>query len=401
MATITTINGTDVISTSRGTINTNFSNLNTDKIETSVLDTDTTLAANSDSKIATQKATKAYADSVAGANASTTAKGNVEIATAAQINAGTATGETGAALAISPDQLKLSQIPITRVYGTYVGDSTTQFDITNPAGTTFRYTWDSTGTDPGISAATFVVGYKVFVFSGNMNILNTGTFTVTGSGTNYFEVTNASGVAEVNQTLGTKGYLGYYNPTWTKPAGLKYVIVEVQAGGGGGGSGRDLSDNRNGSGGGGGGYSRKLIAVASLGATETVTTGAGGAGGVTTTVGGTGGSSSFGSHATATGGTGGINAGAAGTGGIGSSGDLNVQGGGGGASIGGVGFSDPGSGMGGSSYFGGGGAGLASQGAGVAGGVYGGGGGGAYATSGDQVGGAGGAGIVIVTEYYS
>lgn len=62
MSTITTIQSTDVISNSRTDINTNFSNLNTDKIETSVLDTDTTLAANSDSKVATQKATKAYVD---------------------------------------------------------------------------------------------------------------------------------------------------------------------------------------------------------------------------------------------------------------------------------------------------------------------------------------------------
>lgn len=60
MSTITTIASGDLISTSRTDINTNFSNLNTDKIETSYLDTDTTLAANSDSKIATQKATKAY-----------------------------------------------------------------------------------------------------------------------------------------------------------------------------------------------------------------------------------------------------------------------------------------------------------------------------------------------------
>jgi len=62
MSTITTINGSDVIANSRADINTNFSNLNTDKIETSTLDTDTTLAANSDSKIATQKAVKTYVD---------------------------------------------------------------------------------------------------------------------------------------------------------------------------------------------------------------------------------------------------------------------------------------------------------------------------------------------------
>lgn len=105
MATITTINGTDVISTSRTTINTNFANLNSDKIETSVLDTDTTLVANSDTKIATQKATKAYADSVVGANASETAKGNVEEATDAEVTAGTATGATGAKLFVTPAKL--------------------------------------------------------------------------------------------------------------------------------------------------------------------------------------------------------------------------------------------------------------------------------------------------------
>ncbi len=62
MATIVTIAASDLISNSRADLNTNFTNLNSDKIETSYLDTDTALAANSDSKIATQKATKAYVD---------------------------------------------------------------------------------------------------------------------------------------------------------------------------------------------------------------------------------------------------------------------------------------------------------------------------------------------------
>lgn len=62
MATITDILDADQISASNEVINTNFDNLNSDKIETSYLDTDTTLAANSDSKIATQKATKTYVD---------------------------------------------------------------------------------------------------------------------------------------------------------------------------------------------------------------------------------------------------------------------------------------------------------------------------------------------------
>ena len=62
MSTITTLASGDNGGVSRTTINTNFSNLNTDKMETSVLDTDTTLAANSDAKVATQKAVKAYVD---------------------------------------------------------------------------------------------------------------------------------------------------------------------------------------------------------------------------------------------------------------------------------------------------------------------------------------------------
>ena len=60
MSTITSLGANDNGSTSRGVINTNFTNLNSDKIETSVLDTDGTLAANSDAKVATQKAVKAY-----------------------------------------------------------------------------------------------------------------------------------------------------------------------------------------------------------------------------------------------------------------------------------------------------------------------------------------------------
>jgi len=62
MATITTILSTNQPSASRTVINDNFTNLNTDKIETSVLDTDVTLAADSNTKVATQRATKTYVD---------------------------------------------------------------------------------------------------------------------------------------------------------------------------------------------------------------------------------------------------------------------------------------------------------------------------------------------------
>lgn len=104
MSTLVTIQSTDLITNSRADLNSNFAALNTDKIETSVLDTDTSLTANSDSKIPTQKAVKAYVDAGGNVNASTTTKGIVEEATQAEINAGTATGATGAKLFVPADK---------------------------------------------------------------------------------------------------------------------------------------------------------------------------------------------------------------------------------------------------------------------------------------------------------
>ena len=102
MATIITINASDNISDSREDLNANFVALNSDKIETSVIDTDTALAADSDAKIPSQKAVKAYIDTSGGANASTIARGIVEEATAAEVLAETAAGATGARLFINP-----------------------------------------------------------------------------------------------------------------------------------------------------------------------------------------------------------------------------------------------------------------------------------------------------------
>lgn len=102
MTTIVTIDADDSISSSRSDINTNFANLNSDKIETSVIDTDTTLSANSDSKIPSQKAVKAYVDSGGNPFASTTQAGIVEEATQAELTAGTTTGGSGARLFINP-----------------------------------------------------------------------------------------------------------------------------------------------------------------------------------------------------------------------------------------------------------------------------------------------------------
>ena len=196
-------------------------------------------------------------------------------------------------------------------------------------------------------------------------------------------------------------YLNAASPaTWTKPANLKYVIVEVQAGGGGGGG--CAGDNDASGGGGGGGYSKKLILAASLGATETATIGAGGTAG-SGGAGGTGGASSFGAHATTNGGVGGAQNVTGGAGGSSASGDVNITGGEGGMS--GELYSGSESieygGYGGGSKLGGS-VTAVTAGAGQVGRLYGGGGSGAKAPNGGgaTLGGAGAAGIVIVEEHY-
>lgn len=90
--------------------------------------------------------------------------------------------------------------------------------------------------------------------------------------------------------------------TWTKPSFGS--LARIQVWGAGGGGARDSFGN--GSGGGGGGYFEITVPLATLGATEVVTIGAGGTGRTASAGDGTdGGSSSFGSLASAAGGGGG------------------------------------------------------------------------------------------------
>lgn len=96
-----------------------------------------------------------------------------------------------------------------------IGTATTEFTITNTAGTTYRYTWTGNGTDPLITALTVPTTSSVKIFATNMASGNKGTFTVTASGNNYFEVTNASGVAEANKTISSVGYIAVTSTSTT------------------------------------------------------------------------------------------------------------------------------------------------------------------------------------------
>lgn len=126
--------------------------------------------------------------------------------------------------------------------------------------------------------------------------------------------------------------------TYTKPANVKSILVEIWGGGGGGGGHSAAASQSATSGGGGaGGYARLYIALA--GAAYTYTVGVGGSPGIAGTAGngGNGGSTFFNaSSLQATGGQGGFGGTSVptsvvyptlgGAGGVGSNGDLNVKG---------------------------------------------------------------------------
>jgi len=83
-----------------------------------------------------------------------------------------------------------------------LGDTTSEFTITNIEANVFRYTWNGNGTDPLISKY-IALSDTIFYHSTIGNSDNNGVFTVIAIGTNYFEVSNATpGVAEANKALG-------------------------------------------------------------------------------------------------------------------------------------------------------------------------------------------------------
>ncbi|MFZ5917044.1 MAG: glycine-rich domain-containing protein [Chloroflexota bacterium] len=231
--------------------------------------------------------------------------------------------------------------------------------------------------------------------------------------TNWFTVGHTKTGAANVQTFTSTG-------TWTKPSSGSLAIIECWGGGGSGGRGTTYV----GGGGGGGNYVRRVVALTSLGATESVNVGSGGGAKTADGAGNSGSNTTFGAWVTAHGGQGGgynanlqkSNAGGGGGGavdtvayspgeggyggGSGGSGSSGSTGGTGddsalGAGGGGASWSSAG-GAGGNSMYGGAGGGGGSGAAGGAGGtsLHGGNGGaGSYntaATAGAQPGGGGG-----------
>lgn len=120
--------------------------------------------------------------------------------------------------------------------------------------------------------------------------------------------------------------------TYTPHADLIYAIVEVVgAGGAGGGAAATVGSLNGGGGGGSGSYARSILSAATIGASQTVTVGAGGAG-ANNADGGSGGDTSFGALCIGKGGAGGTrgtasgNVGGGGAGGVVGTGDFTLVG---------------------------------------------------------------------------
>lgn len=305
-------------------------------------DTDGALTANSDTRIASQKATKTYADLKAAKGANSDITSLSALSTPLSVAQG---GSGRATLA---------------AHGVLIGNGTTGILVTG-AGTAGQVlTSNGASADPTFQAPPPGAGafIKMTVF--------------TSSG------------------------------TWTRDASTTRVIAEVVGGGGGGGGG---TSGDIGSGGGGGGYSMRLIAAPGATETVTIGAGGAGGSDAAGATGGTSSFGAWLSATGGVGGNQGSgSAVAGGAGGAGASGDLNLTGqdghrsrlvmntgspyplgAGGGNAARGFGFGAPDRT-------------TASTGNGVAGISYGGGGSGSLSSS-AQPGGAGAPGIVIVWEY--
>jgi hypothetical protein len=306
-------------------------------------------------------------------DASTAAKGVVEIATQIEAASSTSAGATGALLAIPASSATSTWNSATAALRVLVSNNSGKLD------------------NGFIATSTLFAGQSFSV----------GTTTMAGSLT----LSGGNSTSNIASTS-IKTFTSSTSPTttWTKPSNLKYVIVKVQ-GGGGGGAGAGTNESGGGAGGGGGGYCEKIIPAAALGATETIAVGGAGAAGSDGTGNGTtGGQSYFGTHCIANGGVGadGDVIDTPGNGGTATGGDINRTGRTGGPSASGASGEQIPSGTGGDSASGFGGASRSSDGTGNAGVTYGGGGAGGFCDNSCSAnpGGVGAVGAVFVWEVY-
>ena len=212
-----------------------------------------------------------WEDEITTVNASTTAAGIVELATTAQVTAGTATGETGAALVVTPDALLASGI-VSNTFGSGVdGAYTFSNQGTAPTGTTKT---DNTNNatifrlDRDIYCTTITIDSTVVLNPNGYRLFATTSSTINGS----IKSNGGNGGDAVTTTGGTAGTAAHGQGTL--PASFAGIV------GGAGGSGGGAQMN--------GGSSSGITALGSIGVSSSI----GGSGGAASPA--SGGSSSIG-----------------------------------------------------------------------------------------------------------
>lgn len=254
----------------------------------------------------------------------------------------------------------------------------------------------------------------ITVSSGVLTAVGAAATTIESGTTNVLNATSGNCLYDNAGVLGDSACLRGVNiqnfdtagaATYTPSSGLRYAKIEcVGAGGAGGGANGSSGNSAGGGGGGGGAYSMVIADAATIGASQSITVGAGGTG--STGPGTTGGDTNVGALCVAKGGFGGgagtnspANGGQSGSPAAGT-GTVKFGGNGGAPGFGNVGSTAAIGGTGGGSVFAGGAYATSNTGGGQAGRSCGGGGGGGAVFGAASVNGGGGAaGCVIITEY--
>jgi hypothetical protein len=190
----------------------------------------------------------------------------------------------------------------------------TKYELLNPKGTSYSVNGQTEETS--VAPGDFIGGYDIsgtaerkFTIQNTLKVINALTEDTSPDAANDFVITYDASAGDVkkvkpsNLSGGTSDYQAFTaSGTWTKPAGYPTeaaVLIQCWGAGGGG------KNTGQGGGGGGGCYTERWVSLSQLGATVTVTVGAGGAGGVGSADGSAGGNTTFGAHVTAYGGAGG------------------------------------------------------------------------------------------------